>query len=145
MLRLLRARVAEWQTRKAQDLVKATSWGFKSPLSHHLTRIASSAGIRPPAKGRVAPRSGPGYAIFLALIEACCIQTENSWSHHRDIRSPVDDLTSPDKHAILPPVDRLDSVGPGLAGRSRIAGLFRTMTTGDVADASTQSGSDFRV
>ena len=29
------ARVAEWQTRKAQDLVKATSWGFKSPLSHH--------------------------------------------------------------------------------------------------------------
>src|ERR1700683_576300 len=28
-----RARVAEWQTRKAQDLVSASSWGFKSPLS----------------------------------------------------------------------------------------------------------------
>src|SRR6266851_8302584 len=28
------ARVAERQTRKAQDLVRATSWGFKSPLSH---------------------------------------------------------------------------------------------------------------
>jgi hypothetical protein len=26
--------VAEWQTRKAQDLVEATPWGFKSPLSH---------------------------------------------------------------------------------------------------------------
>jgi hypothetical protein len=28
------ARVAERQTRKAQDLVSASSWGFKSPLSH---------------------------------------------------------------------------------------------------------------
>jgi hypothetical protein len=31
------ARVAERQTRQAQDLVGAIPWGFKSPLSHHIS------------------------------------------------------------------------------------------------------------
>src|SRR5262249_21893722 len=45
-----------WQTRRIQDPVVATPWGFKSPLSHFAT-----PGI-PALFFRVAPDAGPGGA-----------------------------------------------------------------------------------
>ena len=38
--------MAEWQTRKAQDLVGAIPWGFKSPLSHHRSNAFSRRQLR---------------------------------------------------------------------------------------------------
>jgi hypothetical protein len=35
-----RAGVVEWQTRRTQNPVGATLWGFKSPLRHHEKSIA---------------------------------------------------------------------------------------------------------
>ena len=43
---LLLGRVAEWQTRWLQVPVRATSWGFKSPLAHHGAPAQAGARVR---------------------------------------------------------------------------------------------------
>ena len=45
-LPLLLGRVAEWQTRWLQVPVRATSWGFKSPLAHHEICVADWSQLR---------------------------------------------------------------------------------------------------
>ena len=52
-----RAEVAEWQTRRSQTPLRATSSGFESRLRHQCSNTRS-ANARPPAGTRTGPRSG---------------------------------------------------------------------------------------
>src|ERR1043165_2510741 len=53
------AEVAEWQTRRSQKPLRATSWGFESPLRHHEPRRLKGrrGSSRPDLERRLTERS----------------------------------------------------------------------------------------